>query len=111
MATKAVVKYRNRPKAKHHRKAGMTLPLAVLAGFAPLALNALKDYKDGGVQVLGKGLVLRTTGMNTETGKFMPEYLVQGMGPIVVGLLVHKVASKMGINRSLAGAGVPFLRV
>jgi hypothetical protein len=110
MATKTIVRYRSRPKARHSRKHGMTLPLAVLAGFAPLALNALKDYRDGGVPVMGKGLVLRTTGMNTETGKWMPEYLVQGMGPVVAGILAHKLASKLGINRALAGAGIPLLR-
>jgi hypothetical protein len=98
-------------RAKHRSKAGFTLPIAVLAGFAPLGFNAIKDYRDGGLQVLGKGLVLRTTGMNTDTGKWMPEYLMQGLGPIVAGVFVHKLASKLGINRALAGAGVPFLRV
>jgi hypothetical protein len=49
--------------------------------------------------------------MNTETLKWMPEYLMQGVGPIVVGVFVHKLASKLGINRGLARAGVPFLRV
>jgi hypothetical protein len=89
----------------------MTIPVAALAGFVPLAGNAIKDFKDGGVTVLGKGLVLRTTGMNTDTGKWMPEYLMQGLGPIVAGVLAHKLASKLGVNRALANAGVPLLRI
>lgn len=113
MATKSIARTRTVyvKRAKRRSKGGMTLPIAVLAGFVPLALNAKKDYDDGGLQVLGKGLVLRTTGMNTETLKWMPEYLMQGVGPIVVGVFVHKLASKLGINRGLARAGVPFLRV
>jgi hypothetical protein len=114
MATKAIGKYRNRPKAKHHKKAGMTLPLAVLAGFAPLGfglVSAGKRALAGDTAGASQELVIRTTGYNTDTKSWNGGVFMQTYGPILAGLVIHKLAGKLGVNRALAGAGVPFLRV
>jgi hypothetical protein len=44
-------------------------------------------------------------------GQFDFNLLKINMSPIVAGMLVHKLASKIGINKTLAAAKVPFLRV
>ena len=112
MATRTVTRYRTRTvRAKRRSKAGFTLPLAVVGGFAPLAVHALDDYQVGGLPHLGKGLAVRTTGYMIDTGKFEWSYLGQGLFPILAGLLVHKVAGKLGVNRTLARAGIPFVRI
>lgn len=52
------------------------------------------------------------TGVDTEGG-FHADWLVNTYGPIIIGALVHKfVGGKpLNINRMLASAGVPFIRI
>jgi len=96
-----------------HRKQGFTIPIAVVAGFAPLAIYGLNDYKTGGIASLGDGLARRLTGFGTpgSGGTWEPKHLASGLVPIVGGLFVHKLASRLGVNRALSQAGVPILRV
>jgi hypothetical protein len=99
-------------RAKARRKsAGPTLPVAVLAGFVPLGVAALEGYKYNGWTGVGKRVSLGLTGFNTEDHKFYPAEMVKIVVPIVAGIGLHKIAGKLGINRALAQAGVPFLRV
>lgn len=110
-ATKTIVRYRT-PKAKrHHRRAGFTLPVAVLAGFTPLAYEVLGGYRAGGIANAGSRALIMTTGYNTQDGKWHPEMMLRGLGPIVLGMLVHKAAGRIGVNRALSRAGVPFVRI
>ncbi len=113
MATRTVTRYRTRTvRAKHRSKAGFTLPLAVVGGFAPLAVHAVDDYRVGGLPHVGRGLSARLTGYRVDTGQFEWQWLKQGLIPIAAGLLVHKfIGGKLGINRALAGAGIPFIRI
>lgn len=89
----------------------MTLPLAVLAGFAPLTLQTLSMYQSSGFDGATQSLVAGTTGYSRWEGKWRAQYLMAGMGPIVLGILAHKVASRLGVNRALANAGVPVIRI
>jgi len=49
-------------------------------------------------------------GLN-RNNKFDPSLLAHGFGPLLGGFLIHKVASKLGVNRELGRAGVPILRI
>lgn len=89
----------------------MTLPVAVLAGFAPLAYQTYRSYQENGVDGASQALVALTTGYSRWEGAWKAEYLMKGMAPIVAGVLIHKLAGKFGINRALANAGVPLLRL
>jgi hypothetical protein len=114
MATKTITRYRARPKAKHRTKAGMTLPLAVIAGFAPLGIGlfgAVRRGMAGDTAGMAQEVTIRTTGYNTDDGHWHGGVFMQSYGPILAGLLVHKLASKLGVNRALSGAKVPFLRI
>jgi hypothetical protein len=93
------------------RRGGFTLPLAAIMGFAPMFGAAMKDYKAGGAYGAAAGLSLRTTGWDIVDQKWRPEYLLQGLGPVFLGMMVHKMAGRMGINRALANAGIPLLRL
>ena len=109
---KAKVKYRNRFMSKrHHKRPGMTVPVAVLAGFAPLGVAAIDGYKYNGAKGLAKRVTLGMTGYNIEDGHWYPTEMAKIAAPIVAGLVIHKLAGRFGINRALASAGVPFLRV
>jgi hypothetical protein len=111
MATKAIVRYRNRPKAKHRSKPGFTVPVAVLAGFAPMAYETYSNYQKNGLDGASQAIVALTTGYSRWEGAWKLQYLLKGMGPVVLGMFIHKMAGRLGLNRTLARAGVPFLRI
>jgi len=93
-------------------RAQMTIPVAALAGFVPLAGVVMTSFKQGGIELAGNNLVSNLTGydINTKTWNF--GYMAKGTIPIIAGLLAHKlIGQKLGVNRMLANAGVPFVRV
>lgn len=112
MATKTIVKYRARPKAKHRSKAGTTVPLAMIAGLAPAVMHLLDAYRMGGLPAVPQHLSMITTGYDPADGKWKPAMAVQYLwGPLAIGMVVHKLAGKLGINRALAAAGIPIVRL
>jgi len=44
-------------------------------------------------------------------GTFNPAGLIQNWMPTIIGVGVHIAASKLGVNRMLANAKVPYVRV
>lgn len=110
--SKTVVRY---VRAKRSRgRAKMTLPLAVIAGFAPLAMWEMRGLKRlmAGDQAGGtQEMVIRATGYNTDTRAFHWDVFMESYGPILVGFVVHKLASRLGVNRAMAKAGIPFVRI
>jgi hypothetical protein len=112
MAKGVTIKYRSRPKAKHRKRPGMTIPLAVVGGLMPMGSDVLAAYKIGGAQCALEHVSMCTTGYNPADGKFLPGFAMSKLyGPLFVGTMVHKVAARLGVNRMLSKAGVPFLRV
>lgn len=95
------------------RVRGMTLPVAVLAGFAPLIGDTIYHVQhSGGVGTVPHTLAWHLAGINTwDNNQFDFGRLLKGWAPIVGGVVLHKVANRLGINRALAGAGIPFIRI
>lgn len=109
--TRTIVRYRA-AKAKHHKKAGMTIPLAVVGGLVPMGADLVSAYKVGGAEAALGHVSLCTTGYDPADGKWKPSFAMQKLyGPLFLGMMVHKLAGRLGVNRMLAGAGVPLLRV
>jgi hypothetical protein len=107
--TRTIVRYR---RAKtHHKRAAMTFPLAVAAGFAPIIMQTVNAFKSNGIDGVAQSLTIGTTGWDRWNGKWKPEYIARNMGPVVAGILVHKLAGRLGINRALARTGIPFVRI
>jgi len=98
-------------KKRRHSKKGFTIPLAALAGFIPLANQAVLGWREGGIVRVGDRVTASLTGYDPATQKWNSGHLVHGPVPIMLGILTHKVASKLGVNRMLASAGVPWLRI
>lgn len=124
MATKTITRYKSppKPKAKHHRRAKMTLPLAAIAGLVPLVMAGLEGYYGKtvnadkvaarpGFQGLASQVGFTLTGYSVDTKRWYPEEMIKGMAPILIGVGVHKLANRFGLNRMLASAGVPLLRI
>lgn len=112
MATRAIARRRRRwfPKARRHA-AKMTIPLAVVGGFVPLAVRGYNGWHGNGWMGAADGVSSGLMGYSVFTGKFEPSAMKQGLAPILLGFGVHWIAGKMGINRALGRAKVPFLRI
>jgi hypothetical protein len=88
-----------------------TIPLAVVAGFFPLGVDLVNSYKVDGIPAVMSHLSLCTTGYDG-VNKWNPMYALQKFyAPVLAGIVVHKLAGKFGVNRMLASAGIPLLRV
>jgi len=100
-------------KAKRRGKKGLTVPIAVLAGFAPMLSYAYSvGWKQDGFKGFSNQLVYTTTGYDAYSKRWSMDGLKIGLVPIAAGVLVHKmIGGKLGVNRALANAGVPFLRL
>ncbi len=113
MATKAISRtrtvYVQRARSRR-RSSGMTVPIAVLAGFMPLVNQAIIGYQEGGITRVSDRVVASLTGYDPATQKWNAAHMVHGALPITIGIVAHKIAGRLGVNRALSQAGVPFLR-
>lgn len=100
-----------RKKRRFSRRGGTTIPVAVIAGFAPLATLVVNGFRSGGVTYALQELSTYSTGYIPQENRWSFAHLARGMGPVLAGMLVHKVAGKLGVNRALGAAGVPWVRV
>lgn len=95
-------------RARVSRKAKFTLPLAVVAGFVPVGMGLWANR--GSVTGMANQLRSGFLGLN-ENGSFQWANLKGGLLPVGSGILVHMIAGKLGINRAIARAGIPFIRI
>jgi hypothetical protein len=98
-------------KKGHRRSSGFTLPIAVVAGFFPAVSSTVTFAGQVGWKGVMPHLSRIMTGYNPDNNTFNAAHLMRGMGPILLGLGVHKIASKLGINRALGAARIPFVRI
>lgn len=90
-----------------------TLPLAIVAGFAPAVVDiaANKDALGWG------GSALHTTagliGWDTVGASYVGwnQMRAAGTPAILAGFFAHWLAGKLGINRALGRAGIPLIRI
>lgn len=94
---------------RFHRKAKMTIPVAVVSGFIPTAVGIWNRRSSG--QAVADYLQAGFTGITPSTGQFSLGNLRVGLVPILAGFLVHMVAGKIGINRAIGRAGIPLIRI
>lgn len=97
-------------KKFHRRGNQFKLPLAVIAGFGPLASNLYAVSPGGPQRMLWMG-TQAITGYDTDTGVWWAPNLMKGTIPILLGVAVHKIAGRLGINRAIGAAGIPFIRI
>lgn len=97
-------------KKRTYRRGGFKMPVAVVGGFLPLLVTAAADVRTQGIAGL-QNTVSAIIPYNPATRQFTMARLGLGLYPIIIGFLVHKIAGAMGINRALAAARVPFIRI
>lgn len=98
-------------KNKHHKKPGFKLSIAVVAGLLPGVSRMLYHAQAGGFQGLTTEAARIYTGYDPVDGSWHMWRMWYGTYPLLLGVIVHRVASLIGINRALARAGIPFVRL
>lgn len=101
-------------RRRSRRRKSMTIPIAPILGLAAGALNefVLGRALAGDFVGAGKAAVHRYIGIDGD-GNFDAAMLAQGLGPLVLGLLIHKFVggAPLHANRMLGQAGVPLIRI
>lgn len=98
-------------KAKQGGKRKRTVSLAVIAGFAPGVQTVWRGFQAAGLQGGLTMLSRAYTGFDPESNRWVMSELWRGTFPLLIGGLVHKGAGMLGINRMLARAGIPGIRL
>lgn len=116
VATKAVAKRKRSnpgnpaPRRRRNRN-GIQLPIAVLAGFVPGLIKVWEAWP-GGISAAAREAGRIYTGIDFWDANFDWQRLWYGLFPIIGGVLVHRfIGQRMGVNRALRAAGIPFVRL
>lgn len=92
-------------KHKYRKRAKTTVPLFIALPAGIMAMDIGKKAFAGDMA----GLQGKYLGV-WEDGKFNAGQIVSTYAPLGVGVLLHAVASKSGLNRALGKAKVPLIR-
>lgn len=92
------------------------IPAAVIAGLVPPFMDAYnlgkaRNYPGGPGfwEGFGHQLLLSYTGYSTDDKKFYFQWLLRGWGPLIAGLIAHRLADRFGINRRIRSFGSPIV--
>lgn len=100
-----------RVKKKSHQRKKATFPLAIVAGLLPGVQRTITGFQSGGMKGGAQQAALVYLGYNYDTATWHPNMMWYGTAPLLLGLIVHRVASRLGVNRALAATGIPFVRL
>ena len=107
-------------RGKTRRKSnGFKLPVAVVAGFVPGIARTFTHFRNpslhgssNGIEAAGVEASRIYLGYDPRDGDWNPALLSMGTVPLILGMLVHKfVGGRLGVNRALASAGIPIIRL
>lgn len=97
-------------KKRRSRGSRFSLPLAIVAGMAGPGIKLWESRGSGSGLAREAGRIF--TGFDFWTGSFVPGAMRYGTLPILAGFLVHYIlGSKLGLNRAIARAGIPVIRI
>jgi hypothetical protein len=93
----------------HHKKE-IRIPLAIVAGFVPTAWGVYNASKNpaGFAPSVTDYVKAGWLGLDIHN-QFHAGLMWNGLFPVLMGFGVHKAADKLGFNRALKNAGIPFI--
>jgi hypothetical protein len=98
-----------------HTKKKFTIPLAIVAGFVPAGMDIYNNMPNFNNNVLASGAhtVAGLIGYDTVGKKYvgLSQAKSAGLYPIILGFGAHWAAQKFGVNRMIARAGIPLIRI
>lgn len=98
-------------KTKRRRSGGMKIPLLLVAGLSVGVGNTLSDIQTYGLANGTKLMSRHWLGYDHVSGRFIPSLMKGGTYPLIVGAVLSKIASALGINKMLGRAKIPFIRL
>lgn len=117
-------KSKSNPNKRGNRKTAnnrqLTVPIAIVApvvgsffmeGKTGWGGSPYKGFMDGNYKAAMDHIIIGWTGLNPQNGKFDFATGAVYLKMTIIGGIVHWIASKLGINRMLGRAKVPFIRI
>lgn len=100
-----------RRKKSNGKKKSFTISVALVAGLMAPAVK-LWEARAGGISGVTREAGRILTGFDFWNGTWNFATMRYGLLPVVGGLAVHwLVGNKLGLNRMIARAGIPFVRI
>lgn len=95
------------------RGGGGGLSLAVIMGLVPGMTVPLQAFSQQNWQGGMETLLANYTGYERWSGRWRPisEYTMRGLFPLLLGMLVHGIANKTGLNRRIKSWGIPLISI
>jgi len=106
--TRTVTRYVRAPRRRGGGKK-FTLPVAVIAGLVPTVSGVYA--RRSSLTEMGRFVTQAWTGYDPGGSGWQASYLRWGAMPALLGFAAHGLASKLGINRAIARAGIPIFRI
>lgn len=109
---KTVARRRRYFPRRFRRKAKMTIPIAPVMGLIATATNngVIQNAQAGNWNLVMDALKWNFTGIAPD-GSFNGAALIQNITPLAIGMGIHIAASKLGVNRVMAQAKIPYIRI
>lgn len=98
-------------KKSRRRRNRFTLPISVVAPVAYVGYNTFLYAVNQGPDVALDKLGYWFTGYSVKNADWNWTRMKGGLFPVLAGAIVHKVANIFGLNRMIARAGVPLIRI
>ncbi len=97
-----------RPRRRTRRK--FTLSLAVVGGFTAQALPVIEAIPSMSMSNILDKFLYQFGCYNKSAGAFEFGRVTQYL-PLFVGCIIHGVANRIGVNRAIGRAGIPWVRI
>lgn len=99
-------------KPKKRRSKQMTVPLSIVGGLGAGLAEPIMWAMGGDYDAAIYKLMENYTGYDIRTQRWDLKH-ARGIPPLIIGALIHKFVggSPLNINRTLARAGIPFIRI
>jgi len=89
-----------------------TFPIGIIAGMLPGVTRSFSVFQRGGAQAGANEALAIYTGFDPQTRQWSVANMQHGLIPLIAGLLLTRfVGGGLGVNRILARARVPLLRI
>jgi len=102
-------------KERKHFTRQTTVSLGIILGLAPGVVNVFNTTQKYGINEGMRYATQIYTGYNPADGSFhiagSASHTRDGLMPLLAGFGLHVAAQKFGINRMIARAGIPFVRI
>ena len=104
---------RRMARRRGRRRYTMTIPIAPIAGLLAGMHEPIVRIMQGKADLAIEAVSRNYTGYSPKDKNWLPERMARGLLPLVIGCLVHKFVGgpPLNLNRVLARAKVPFIRI